>query len=181
MNPQLQVFMRKGSFLAAFFLFCMHFSLQADNVTGFWQTMDKNTNQPSSVIAVYPYQGKYYGKIIATYNKEGVINDTIYHPVSRADGIAGNPYYCGLDIVYDAKLNSEGDRYEGYVVDPRKGKIYNAEIWNRNGNLILRGKLFIFGKNVTWPPFPTKNFTADFKKPDLATLVPNVLPPKNEN
>jgi len=136
--------------------------------------MDKKSKRPSSVIAVYPYEGKYYGRIVATYNEDGVIEDTIYNPKKRAPGVVGDPYYCGLDIVFDAKPNSKDDRYKGYVVDPRKGKVYDAQIWRKGPNLILRGELFIFGKNITWPPFPEQNFTADFKKPDVSTFVPNV-------
>src|ERR1700752_4732623 len=86
------------------------FPLSADGIMGFWQTMDKNTHKPSSVIAFYSYEGKLYGKIIATYDKEGKIDDTLYHPTDRAPGISGNPYYCGLDIVWDGKPDGDGQR-----------------------------------------------------------------------
>lgn len=144
-----------------------------DDVTGFWQTMDKKTNKPSSVIAVYSYQGKYYGRIIGIFNDQGTIEDSIYTPITRAPGVVGDPYYCGLDIVYGARPSDE-NRFKGYVIDPRKGKVYDAKIWRKGNNLILRGEVFVFGKNITWPPFPEQNFTATFKKPDLSTFVPNV-------
>src|SRR5271168_673542 len=98
--------MRRGCFLSLLFLLCLGSTIQAEDVTGFWQTMNKKTNLPSSVIAIYAYQGRYYGKIIATYDKDGVLDETIYHPKTRAPGVVGNPYYCGLDIVFDAKPNS---------------------------------------------------------------------------
>ncbi len=154
----------------ALLLFFFGSSLMAEELTGFWRTVDKHTGQTTSVIAVYPYQGKYYGRIIATYNKEGIMDDTMYHPKERAPGIQGTPYYSGLDIVWNVSL--EEGRYRGYVVDPRKGKIYDAELWKENGNLILRGEVFIFGKNEIWPPFLEENFTASFKKPDIKTFVP---------
>lgn len=166
--------MQRRSVFTLLLLFLLNFNLNADEISGFWQTMNKKTDKPSSVIAVYSYQGKYYGRIIATYDDEGVIAETIYAPKTRAPGIQGEPYYCGLDIVWDAKPNSNNERYKGYVVDPRKGKVYNAELWNRDGDLILRGELFIFGKNVVWPPFDESNFTSTFKKPDLAAFVPNI-------
>ena len=147
---------------------------KADNISGFWETISKKTNKPNSVIAVYPYEGKYYGRIIATYNEEGVMDDTMYKPKDRAPGIEGNPYYSGLDIVFDAVPASRG-QYKGFVADPTKGKIYKAELWRKGDNLILRGKVFVFGRNETWPPFPEENFNDDFKKPDLATFVP-VIP-----
>lgn len=167
--------MRKISFLYLIFFLFFSCSAIAKDITGFWQTIDPDTDRPGSVIAIYPYEGKYYGKIIATFTPEGGIRDTIYHPTSRTPGIPGNPYYCGLDIIWDAESEEDGT-YEGYVIDPRNGKIYDAELWEENGNLILRGKVFIFGKNVTWPPFPEKNFTRNFRKPDIKKFKPNIPP-----
>ncbi len=155
------------------FLFCFFSPLAAEDISGFWQSIDKKTKKANSVIAFYTYEGKLYGKIIATYNKDGNLIDTIYHPVDRAPGVAGNPYYCGLDIVWDAKPDRDGDKYYGYVINPKKGDVYDAEIWKRGDSLVLRGKLLVFGKNVTFPPFPEENFTPDFKKPDLSTFTPN--------
>ena len=147
--------------------------IRAEDISGFWQTIDKKTNKPTSVIAVYPYEGKFYGRIIASFNKEGVMDDTIYKPVGKAPGIEGHPYYCGLDIVFDV-AQKDARHYKGYIVDPKEGKTYRAELWKKEGNLILRGKVFVFGRNETWPPFPDKNFTDEFKKPDLATFIPKI-------
>ena len=144
----------------------------ADDLTGFWQTMDKQTKQPTSVIAIYPYKGKYYGRIIATFNK-GVLQETVDHPQSRAPGMEGNPYYCGLDIVWVVEPQGKG-KYKGYVVDPENGKVYNAKLWREKGNLILRGEVFVFGRNEVWPPFPDQKFNANFKKPDLTKFVPQI-------
>lgn len=171
--------MRYVCFFKIVILLCLGTLVHADEIAGFWQTMDKKTNLPTSVVAIYSYQGKYYGRIIATCDKQGRIDETIYHPKTRAPGIVGEPYYCGLDIVWNAKPNDSDERYKGYVVDPQKGKVYNAELWYRNGNLILRGELFIFGKNVVWPPFNEDKFTADFKKPDISTFVPKIPQVKN--
>ncbi len=156
-----------------FFLLIPCFVFSSDgSITGFWQTINKKTQKPGAIIAVYSYKGKYYGKIIGTHNEQGVLDDTIYHPISRAPGLEGRPFYSGLDIVWDASQDDGEGRYKGYVVDPIKGKIYNAELWREKGNLILRGKLFIFGRNEVWPPFPDSGFNENFKKPDLATLIP---------
>lgn len=145
----------------------------AEDIAGFWQTLDDKTKQPTSVIAIYEYEGRYFGRIIASFNDKGEINDTIYKPVGHAPGVKGNPYYCGLDIVYDAQLNHQ-DKYEGHIIDPREGKEYRAEIWREDQNLILRGEVFIFGKNMTWPPFPENKFTKNFKKPDVSKFVPKI-------
>lgn len=138
--------------------------------------MDKKTNKPTSVIAIYPFQGKYYGRIVATYHN-GVMQETVDHPQSRAPGMAGNPYYCGLDIVWVAEPEGNG-RYKGYVCDPEHGKVYTAKLWREKENLILRGELFIFGRNEVWPPFQDWN-QVNFKKPDLTTFVPHIHKVKN--
>jgi uncharacterized protein (DUF2147 family) len=167
--------MKKSWIVSLLLLFNFLLPLTADdNVVGFWQSMDKKTKKPSSVIAFYKYEGKVYGKIIGTYNDQGVIADSIYHPKARAPGVPEHPYYCGLDIVWDGIYNSRGEKYNGKVLDPRKGKVYDADIWRDGNTLILRGKLFVFGKNVKFPAFPEENFNDDFKKPDLSKLVPNV-------
>jgi uncharacterized protein (DUF2147 family) len=145
----------------------------SEEVTGFWQTYNNKTKKPTSVIAVYPYQGNYYGRIIATYDDDGSLKDTIWNPQSRAPGIVGKPYYCGLDIVWSARP-TKNDKLKGHVFDPRKGRVYNALLWRDGNNLILRGEVLMFGKNMTWPPFPDDKFTAEFKKPDLATFVPKL-------
>ena len=146
--------------------------LVAQDITGFWMTMDDRTHRPSSVIAIYPYKGRYFGRIIGSFNREGELQDTIYNPLNRTPGIAGNPYYSGLDIVWTGPR--KGNKYHGYVMDPRNGKVYDAELWRENGNLVLRGKVLIFGKNVIWPPFPEENFTKEFEKPDISTFVPRL-------
>jgi uncharacterized protein (DUF2147 family) len=140
-------------------------------LTGFWQTINDKTGKPSSVIAVYPYEGNYYGRIIATYNEYGVIDDSIYKPKDRAPGIEGTPYYSGIDIVWEMKPTNK-EKYKGSITDPKAGKVYRAELWREGENLILRGKVFVFGKNITWLPFSESRFTSAFKKPDLATFVP---------
>jgi uncharacterized protein (DUF2147 family) len=160
--------------ICSLLVFLLSTVLYADGVAGFWQTMDKKNHRPTSVIAVYPYEGKYYGRIVAIYDDKGSIQETIYNPKKRAPNLVGDPFYCGLDIVWDAKPNTNSNRYKGYVIDPRKGKVYDAQIWNQKGNLVLRGEVFIFGKNIIWPPFPEQNFTEDFKKPDLAGFIPTI-------
>ncbi|MBS0604568.1 MAG: DUF2147 domain-containing protein [Verrucomicrobia bacterium] len=163
--------MRIFRVLNLFLLLCFAFPAMADDIVGFWQTMDKKTHRPSSVIAVYSYQGKCYGRIIGIFDKEGELTDTIYHPISKATAMVGDPYYCGLDIVLAASPKEDGT-YRGRVMDPRDGKVYKAELWREGSNLVLRGKLLIFGKNVTWLPFSENSFTLRFKKPDLSTFVP---------
>lgn len=145
----------------------------AEDITGFWKTIDEHSGRAQSVVAVYEYQGKYFGRIIGTYNEKGEIKDSIYNPKERAPGVIGNPFYSGLDIIWN--LQNNGNKFtNGKVMDPEKGRIYGAEMWRHNGNLIIRGKLLFFGRNQTWQPVAEREFTSKFKKPDLRTFTPSI-------
>jgi uncharacterized protein (DUF2147 family) len=140
-----------------------------------WNTLDKNTGKPRSLFIVYEYEGKYYGRIIAIYNKEGVIKETMYHPTERAPGVADHPFYCGLDILWN--LTQEGNRYKGKIMDPEEGKIYNAEVWRSGHDLIVRGKLLFFGRNETWKETSFSQLPKEFKQSDLEKLKPKIPVP----
>jgi len=143
-----------------------------DGIEGFWKTVNDETGKPGCIVAVYPYQGRYYGKIVGSYDDSGKMEDTIYAPKGRATGVNGSPFYCGLDFIWDMKLR--GSRYKGKIMDPRNGDVYKAELWTEGGNLIVRGKLLFFGRNETWLPAVASDFPPGFKKPDLNQLVPAV-------
>jgi len=152
----------------------MTFSVSAADIVGFWKTIDDETKKPQSVVAVYPYKGKYFGRMVATYDQNtGAMKDTIYHPDEKAPGVVGDPYYAGLDLIYN--LEPKDHKFIGNIIDPQKGKVYGAELWvNKKGNLIVRGKILIFGKNQEWLAFNENEFTADFPKPDVSKFVPVV-------
>lgn len=151
-----------------FFLFSL---FATDDISGFWKSL-KDNGDPQCVFGIYEHDGTYYGRIIGTYDENGVMSETIYQPSSRAEGVVGNPYTCGLDIVYD--LQDDGQHFVGKIIDPSKGKVYNCEMWREGKDLILRGKLFIFGKNITWYPMNKNDFPKGFKLPDMKTFEPKI-------
>lgn len=155
------------------FLLC-HSFLSAEEVVGFWKTISDKTGKPESIVAIYEYQGNYYGRLVATYDQDGQIQDTIDQPKNRAPGVEGNPFYSGLDIMWG--LRHEGSKYlGGKIMDPEKGRIYDSEMWPKNGLLIVRGKIWVFGANQEWLPASDQDFPAGFQKPDLTQFIP-VIP-----
>ena len=127
-----------------------------------------------SLVAIYEYQGKYFGRIIGVYDEQGKLTDNLDHPVSRAPAVQNHPYYAGLDLLWD--FEKEGSLYKnGKIIDPEKGRIYNAEMWRKDDKLVLRGKVWIFGGNVIWDPATESDFPPGFNKPDYAKFVP-VIP-----
>jgi uncharacterized protein (DUF2147 family) len=143
------------------------------DITGFWKSYNEKTLKPEIMVAIYPYQGKYYGRIVGIYNKKGEIKETLTERKNRAPGIVGEPFYCGLDLIYD--LKNKGSTFNGKIVDPEKGNVYSAELWRDKEDLIVRGKLFIFGKNLTWYPAKEEDFSEFFPKPNVSQFVP-VIP-----
>ncbi len=100
------------------------------------------------------------------------MDDSIYKPVQRAPGVVGNPYYSGLDIIWN--LADRGSKFKGKILDPEHGDVYNAELWIDQGNLVVRGKLLIFGRSQTWLPATKVDFPQGFKMPDLSKMVPSI-------
>lgn len=165
--------MRKTLVLSLFLLLVNAAALVAQDVVGFWKTIDDKTGRPESIIAIYDYNGKVFGRIVATYNEQGKIDDTIYNPKDRAPGVIGNPFYAGLDIIWNLQKN--GSKYsKGHIMDPEKGRVYDAEMWREGRHLIVRGEIFFFGRNQAWDPALESDFPHGFKKPDLNTLVPSI-------
>ncbi|MBS0625698.1 MAG: DUF2147 domain-containing protein [Verrucomicrobia bacterium] len=152
------------------FLFAINFLYAG--IEGYWKSINETTGYPQCVIAVYEYENVYYGRIIATYDENGKMKEDIYKAKERAPGVVGHPFYCGLDIIWG--LQNTGASYKGKILDPQKGNIYNAELWNEGPNLVVRGKLLIFGRNQTWLPATDADFPKGFKKPALKDLVPKI-------
>lgn len=146
----------------------------SDDIQGFWKTVSEE-GVVQSIIAVYEYEDLRYGRIIATYGENGKIEDSIYKPIKRAPGVVGNPFYCGLDIIFD--LVESTWVYKGRILDPEHGKIYKAELWTEAGDLIVRGKLLMFGRSQKWFPLKKEDIPEGFKLPDLKSFVPSIPQP----
>ncbi len=128
----------------------------AENITGLWTTIDDETGEEKSVVQIYEYQGKFFGRVVKLFKN---VDKT-------AVGIKGNPKIVGLDIIWN--LEDKGEKFKGgKILDPAKGKIYSSEAWIENGNLILRGKIGPFGRNQTW----IKNNDASLR---IENIVPNI-------
>lgn len=126
-------------------------------------------------MAIYKYQDTYYGRMLATYDEEGKIKDTILEKKEKAPMVVGHPPYCGMDFVYDVKEEEDNDKkYKGKILDPEKGKVYNAELWLSGNDLILRGELWIFGKNIPWHKASAKDLPEGFSMEDIKDFIPVV-------
>lgn len=148
--------------------------VEGAGIEGYWMTMNEKTHLPQSIIGIYPYEGKYYGRLLVTYDDDGKLDGTLKNPKDRAPGIIGHPYYVGLDILYG--LKPEGEKYvDGKIVDPEKGDIYDAEMWLSKDKLIVRGEILFFGENQVWQPVNKENWPAGVEMTNMSGFVP-VIP-----
>ena len=165
--------MIKALFLVFFCTMSLLFSADQD-ITGLWKSRDQNSARPRSLVAIYKYNDTYYGRMIATYDDQGKIKDTILEKKDKAPGVVGHPSYCGMDFIYNVKMGSK-DRYKGKILDPEKGKVYKAEFWRRGEELIVRGELWIFGKNIPWHQASVSDLPEGITMDDIKNFVP-VIP-----
>jgi uncharacterized protein (DUF2147 family) len=147
---------------------------QNQGITGLWKSRDQHSDKPRALVVIYKYQGTYYGRILATYDDEGNIKDTILEKKEKAPGVVGNPPYCGMDFIYNVE-ESDGDEYKGKIIDPEKGKVYDARLWISGDDLIVRGQLWIFGKSIPWPKASKQDLPKGFSMSEIKDFVP-VIP-----
>lgn len=155
---------------AIFSLMFLHLS-GAEDIRGFWKTVNEE-GIAQSIIAIYEYEGLCYGRIIASFGEDGKIDDSIYKPVKRAPGLMGNPFYSGLDIIWF--LEDAGSKFKGKILDPEHGDVYKSELWVEGNTLMVRGKLFIFGRSQRWFQVVKEDLPTGFQLPDLKTLIPSI-------
>ncbi len=119
-----------------------------DSVLGLWKTVDDKSGEIKSIVKVYEYQGKVFGRILVTY-EEGRLKDTYDDPDYRAEEVKGQPYFAGLDIIWN--MVEKGNKWKkGKIMDPKEGKVYSSEMWREGEDLVVRGKIGPFGRNQTW-------------------------------
>ena len=104
-----------------------------DDVVGYWTTIDDETNTAKSVVQIYEYQGKIYGRVVELFkNKQAVAE------------LPDKPLIKGLDVIWD--MEKKKDKYtDGEILDPKTGKVYDCDLWRDGDKLIVRGKIAFFG------------------------------------
>ncbi len=121
----------------------------AQSVTGTWKTIDDETLKQKSHVQIYMKGGKLYGKILKTFDDDGVTptdklcedcKDELY-----------NKRIIGMQIING--LHRDGDVWKGKrgILDPGNGKFYKVKIWLKDANtLIVRGSIGPIGRKQTW-------------------------------
>jgi uncharacterized protein (DUF2147 family) len=121
-------------------------SVNAQEITGQWETYDDKTQEKKAVIEIYQTDNLYYAKIVESFVRG---NDAI---CEKCEGAKKNQPIVGLVIIEN--LKEDGDEFNGgTILDPENGETYKCYLELINPNkLKVRGFLGIslFGRTQYW-------------------------------
>ena len=149
--------------------------------TGFYQTIDDETNTPKSIVRIYEYRDgddmELAGRIVALYNADGTIAETLSNPTRIADKVKGAPKMVGLDILWNMEFDTDDNKYEdGKIMDPKSGKVYSSVMWQDTPSVLnVRGKIGPFGRTQHWNSLDASTLPTDLQSIDVSTWKPVVL------
>ncbi|UGQ16426.1 DUF2147 domain-containing protein [Borrelia sp. RT5S] len=144
-------------------------------VLGYWVGYDDATNVKNSVVYVYKYRDRVYGRILNVI-REGKVYDVDNPSGSRVVGFDQLGIE-GLDFMWGLKYFPDYGKWDqGKIIDPKNGKIYTSEmkVDSETGNLVTKGKVWVFGRTKVW----TRARKDEIPRLDVNGLVPN--PPVGE-
>ena len=153
-------------------------SVAALPYVGLYQTIDDETNTPKSIVALYEYADgddiNIGGRIVALYNADGTISETLANPTRIADKVSGSPNMVGLDIIWNMEWDSDDNKYEdGKIMDPKSGKIYSSVIWQDTPSILrVRGKIGPFGRTQNWNTLDAAALPSELQNLDTTTWKP---------
>ena len=138
----------KSVIMMAAFVF-LGTALFSQSITGKWRTIDDELNVQKSIVEIYIRGGKLYGKIIKTWDDDGVTPTN--ENCTECEGELKDKPIIGMNIING--LTRDGDVWKGKkgILDPGNGNVYNVKIWLEDDNtLTVRGSIGPIGRKQTW-------------------------------
>jgi uncharacterized protein (DUF2147 family) len=118
---------------------------------GTWVQIDDKTQQPHSIIKVYSYDGKIYGKILEAFPQNGKPPRKV---CDLCQGKQHNAPIIGLAIMSGFVQTKPNVWDNGVILDPSSGKIYSCKLTLTNDGLQMgvRGYIGVslLGRTQTW-------------------------------
>lgn len=135
---------------ALFFLTCF----SQDEVLGKWKTIDDETGRVKSIVELYKKGDKLFGKVIKLFRLPDEDQDPKCDKCDLKDP-RYNQRVLGMEIIKDM-IWDDDEWDDGYILDPKKGKVYDCKLWLEEGELQVRGYIVFFFRTQTWVR-PTKS------------------------
>ena len=118
-------------------------------IIGKWKTIDDETNEPKSIVEIFEKDGKYYGKIIKLFLKEGDNQHPTCDKCDEDDDRKDQPTL-GMEIIRGLQAYKEKYSF-GKILDPKKGKEYKCSIWvEGDDKLKVQGSFLFISRTQTW-------------------------------
>lgn len=117
------------------------------------------------------------GRIVALYNADGTISETLSNPTRVADAVKGSPKMVGMDIIWKMEWDGDDKKYkDGKFMDPKTGKVYSSVMWQDTPEkLNVRGKIGPFGRTQIWNVMNTSQLPADLQNLDTSNWKPVII------
>ncbi len=117
-------------------------------VTGYWKSVDDQTQEIKSVVEITEKNGTLFGRVVQIFPKPGDDPNPLCTRCAPADDRHRKPIL-GMEIIRG--LTRSGSEWaHGTVLDPEKGEVYRCKIWLEGNNLKLRGYVGPFFRTQTW-------------------------------
>jgi uncharacterized protein (DUF2147 family) len=128
------------------------FSIAQTSIEGHWKTIDDETGRIKSIVEITERDGQFFGNIVELFR----LPDEDQDPhCDKCDDDRKDQRTLGMEIVRNMVL-AEGESQEweeGTICDPKKGSIYDCEMWFEDGNidvLKVRGYIWFVFRTQDW-------------------------------
>ncbi|MGI6432574.1 MAG: DUF2147 domain-containing protein [Sphaerochaetaceae bacterium] len=153
-----------------FFSFKAHASTE---VVGLWKSVDARKGFTTSVMVVYEYQQRLYGRVIISYDeKTGALVDSWQEPSLRIERLAHKPLVVQHDLFWGLSLDNQ-KWVGGTIIDPRSGRTYGCDVWIEDNLLVIRGKLGPFGMRQIFYPLQPYELPVEIGAPVFQNIIPS--------
>lgn len=122
--------------------------LWAGSPAGTWTTIDDSDGKKRALVRVYMSGGKLNAKIIKVIRKKPGDTGVCKKCPGKFKGRRIN----GLTFMWGLKKTGPNEWTGGKILDPKKGKIYNAKATLKGNKLMVRGYLgmSLLGRTQVW-------------------------------
>jgi uncharacterized protein (DUF2147 family) len=138
------------SFLLVFLLGLGTVWSQSNPLLGKWKTKDDETGRIKSIVEITERDGQFYGTVVELFRLPDEDQDPY---CDKCDDDRKDKRVLGMEIVRGMQADGELEWEDGTICDPKKGSVYDCEMWFEDGNmdvLKVRGYIFFLFRTQDW-------------------------------
>ena len=123
---------------------------QDNPLLGKWKTIDDETGRVKSVVEITERDGLLYGTVVELFRLPEEDQDPY---CDKCDDERKDKRVLGMEIVLDMAFDKEWQWEDGTICDPKKGSVYDCEMWFEDGNfdvLKVRGYILFLFRTQEW-------------------------------